>query len=103
MRFFKRAGEPGELDGNVYTFQVPNEPAAANYAVTFIASDGTAGNSYCAERVSFIVTPGVHAQITSDALVGPAPLTVKVLSEGSRVAEGMMEVGWEFYRTLAGA
>ena len=99
VRFFKRAGEPGELDGNVYTFQVPKEPAVASWAVTFIASDGTAGNSYAAKRVGFVVAPPVHAQITSDLLVGPAPFAVKVSAEESRAtATSEMELGWEFYR-----
>ena len=96
VRFEKRAGEPGRLDGNLFTFEVPTAPAAGGRTVTFIASDATAGNSYAAKRVSFVTAPKVHAHIECETPTGPAPLTVKVSSKGSRVAAGKMEVGWEF-------
>jgi hypothetical protein len=98
VRFFKRAGEPGALDGNLYTFVVPDGPAGTEHAVTFIASDGTAGNSYAAKRVRFVVAPPVHARIDCASLMGPAPFEMKVSAKGSRVASGKMEIGWEFYR-----
>jgi len=98
VRFFKRAGEPGQLDGNLFTFQVPKEPVATSYDVTFMASDGTAGNSYAARRVQFVVVPKVHSHISARSLIGPAPLTVKVSADGSHSVDGEMKVGWEFYR-----
>jgi len=96
VRFYNRAGEPGELDGNLFTLDVPKDAAGKSLAVTFIASDGTAGNSYAAKRVEFVVAPKVHAHIECDQLVGPAPFTVKVSSRGSGVASTKMELGWEF-------
>ncbi len=97
VRFYKRAGEPGTLDGNLFTFDVP-KGAADTYTVTFMASDATAGNSYAAKRIDFVAKQtGVTAHIESDVLVGPAPLTVTVSAEGSSAATGKLEYGWEFY------
>jgi hypothetical protein len=98
VRFFKRAGEPGEIAGNLYTIKVPRKKARPSPAVTIIASDGTAGNSYAARRVEFTVAPRVHAHIECKELVGAAPLTVTVSSKGSLPSRGKVERGWEFYR-----
>lgn len=95
VRFYKRAGEPGELDGNLFTWKVPRD-VADEQLVTFIASDATAGNSYAVKQVRFVVKPELHAHIESDMLVGPAPLTVAVNAKDS-VAPAKAEFGWEFY------
>jgi len=97
VRFYKRAGEPGELKGSLYTLKVPRGKAARGLSVTFIASDATAGNSYAAKRVEFTVAPKVHAHIECSELVGAAPLTVTVSSKGSLPSRGKVERGWEFY------
>ncbi|MHC4452869.1 MAG: PKD domain-containing protein, partial [Planctomycetota bacterium] len=98
VRFFKRAGEPGKLEGNLYTLKVPRGKPGQSYSATFIASDGTAGNSYAAKRVAFTVAPRVHAHITCETLVGAAPFTFKATSKGSLPSRGKPEFGWEFYR-----
>ncbi len=100
VRFYKRAGEPGKLVGNVYTFHVPEEADPdRQHTVTFIASDGTAGNSYAAKRVNLVVDPQVHAHIHARSpLIGPAPLTVNVSAEGSYAAKGSWDAGWEFFQ-----
>jgi hypothetical protein len=97
VRFEKRAGEPGEIDGSRFRMVVPKGASDEERTVTFIASDASAGNSYAAKRVAFVVSPKAHAHIECDKLVGPAPLTVKVSSEGSKAARKKMETGWEFY------
>ncbi len=96
VRYFKRAGEPGELKGNVYTLKMPRGKSAMDVAVTIIASDGSAGNSYAAKRVEFAIAPRVFAHIECKQLVGAAPFTVNVSSKGSLPARGKVECGWEF-------
>jgi hypothetical protein len=96
VRFYKRAGDPGEIVGNVYTLDVPRGEAAQGLAVTIIASDGTAGNSYAAKRVSFPVAPKVHAHIECGDLVGAAPFTVTVSGKGSLPSGSKAQLGWEF-------
>jgi len=96
VRIENRAGEPGDLDGNRFTFTVPTGAAGKTWPVTFIASDATAGNSYAAKQIDFVTAPAVHAHITCDSQVGPAPFTVKVSAEGSRAASGKLDLGWEF-------
>gem|GEM_PF-1460482 len=97
VRYFKRAGEPGEIEGNLYTLKMPRGKSAQTVAATIIASDGTAGNSYAAKRVEFVVAPRVFAHIEAKQLVGAAPFTVEVSSKGSLPARGKVERGWEFY------
>ncbi len=98
VRFYKRAGEPGELDGNLFTFKVPSG-ADAKHTVTFMASDATAGNSYSAKQIHFETKPEVFAHIETKAktLIGAAPFTVEVSSKGSSASGGELELGWEFY------
>ncbi len=107
VEFHKRANEPGELDGNLFTLKMPQgstspgsasqQAAAKAQIVTFIASDGSAGNSYSAKRVRFVAAPRIHAHIDSDSLVGPAPFKLSVSTEGSFSTDGDFQVGWEFY------
>lgn len=102
VRFYKRAGDPGELRGNVLTLKVPRGTAAKNLSATIIASDGTAGNSYAAKRVNFVVSPKAHAHIECEAPVGTAPFTVTASSKGSLPSRGKkVEWGWEFYAPTA--
>ncbi|MHC4952400.1 MAG: choice-of-anchor D domain-containing protein [Planctomycetota bacterium] len=96
VRFFKRAGEPGEIAGNLYTLKMPRGKSAKSVSATFIASDGTAGNSYAAKRVEFAVAPRVFAHIECKQLVGAAPFTINVSSKGSLPKRGKVEWGWEF-------
>lgn len=98
VRFHKRAGEPGEISGNLYTLKAPRGRAGQTVSATIIASDATAGNSYAAKRVEFTVAPKVHAHIECEQLIGAAPFAVTVSSKGSRPARGKVEWGWEFYR-----
>ena len=95
VRFYKRAGEPGELDGNLFTFKVPRK-GPGRYTVTVIASDVTAGNSYAAAQLELAVKPAVHAHIDAKTFVGPAPFTLAVTNKGSR-GKAKTQFGWEFY------
>jgi len=95
VRIQNRAGEVGALDGNQFTWTVPKD-AKGSFPVTFIASDASAGNSYAARRVNFVVAPAAHAHITCAVPFGVAPFKLKV-SAGGSVAEGKAEFGWEFY------
>ena len=97
VRYFKRAGDPGEIAGNLYTLKMPRGKSARSVAVTIIASDGTAGNSYAAKRVEFAIAPRAFAHIEAKQLVGAAPFTVSVSSKGSLPKRGKVERGWEFY------
>jgi hypothetical protein len=76
---------------------MPRGKSAKDVAVTINASDGTAGNSYAAKRVEFVVAPRVFAHIEAKQLVGAAPFTISVSSKGSLPARGKVERGWEFY------
>lgn len=93
VRFWKRAGEPGEFDGNVFTWKVPKNVAAGDHWVTVIGSDGTSGNNYEARRIRIRVAPKVHAHIEVDRYEGKAPLTVKFSAQGSA---GGTKVEWAF-------
>jgi len=100
VRFYKRAGEPGEIDGNLYTLKVPGGKAGTSWSVTIIASDGTAGISYAAKRVEFAVSPRVHAHIECESLIGAAPFSITASSRGSLPSRGKVERGWEFYQPV---
>ncbi|MHC4818602.1 MAG: PKD domain-containing protein, partial [Planctomycetota bacterium] len=96
LRFFKRSGEVGELDGNVLSWKCPSKTKNGTYTVSVIASDGTSGNSYAGKRITVHVgKPKVSARIAADRLVGAAPLTVKVSAAGSIGAR--LAYGWDFY------
>jgi hypothetical protein len=95
VRFYKRAGEPGRLEGNVYTFKVPRGKSGQEFVATIIASDATAGNSYAAKKLTFTVGPRVHAHIDTKTLVGAAPFRFKGSARGS-LPRGKAEFGWEF-------
>lgn len=93
VRFWKRAGEPGAFDGNVFTWKVPKNAAAGDYIVTVIGSDGTSGNNYEARQIRLRVGPKVFANIEADRLEGKAPLAVKFTSKGSY---GGTKLEWAF-------
>jgi len=97
LRFFKRAGEPGEIEGNLYTLKVPRKKGARSFSATIIVSDSSAGNSYTAKRVEFHIAPKVHAHIETTTLIGVAPFLFTASSKGSLPKKGMQR-GWEFYR-----
>jgi hypothetical protein len=96
VRFYKRAGEPGKIEGNVYTCKVPRGKAGQEFTVTVIASDGTAGNSYAASRLTLAVSPRAHAHIDCKTLVGAAPFKFTASTRGSLPRRGA-QFGWEFY------
>ncbi len=93
VRYFKRAGEPGSFDGNVFTWKVPKNIAAGDHVVTVIGSDGTSGNNYEARQIRLRVGPRVHANIEADKVEGKAPLMVKFTSQGSY---GGTKLEWAF-------
>lgn len=96
VRWYKRAGDPGDLDGNVFTWKVPRRLAPGAHTVSFIASDGSAGNSYAGRTVSFHAgAPKAMPRVTVDRAWGPAPLTVKCTTKGSVAPGGAF--GWEVY------
>jgi hypothetical protein len=96
LRFFKRSGEIGELDGNVLEWKCPAKAKNGTYTVSVIASDGTSGNSYAGKQITVHVgKPKVSARIRADRLVGAAPLTVNVSAKGSIGAR--LAFGWDFH------
>jgi len=95
VRWYKRAGDPGELDGNLFTWKVPRRMPPGAHPVSFIASDGTAGNSYAGRTVNFHVgAPKSMPRVTADKAWGTAPLTVKCTTRGSVANQPF---GWEVY------
>lgn len=82
LRFTKRAGEPGEFDGNHFLWKVPSKEPPGTRTLTVLCSDGTAGNSYEAQPIALQVKPKLAARIVADVVTGPAPLTVKFTSGG---------------------
>jgi hypothetical protein len=97
VRWYKRPGQPGELDGNVFTWKVPRRMPPGAHTVSFIASDGTAGNSYAGRTVSFHVgAPKTMPRVTVDQAWGAAPLKVKCTTKGSVAPGGAF--GWEVYK-----
>jgi len=98
LRFYKRTGEVGELDGNVLTWRPHSKDGDGPRPVTIICSDGTGGNSYGGKQIELYVgKPKVYAHITAKQLVGKAPFTVEVSAAGSFGAKGRLQYGWEFF------
>jgi len=96
LRFSKRSGEIGELDGNVLSWKCPSKAKNGPRTVSVIASDGTSGNSYAGKRITVHVgKPKVSARIVADGLVGAAPLKLKVSAAGS--IGSRLAYGWDFY------
>ncbi|NUN49441.1 MAG: choice-of-anchor D domain-containing protein [Candidatus Brocadiae bacterium] len=93
VRFSKRAGEPGEFDGNVFTWKVPKNVPPGNHVLTVIGSDGTSGNNYEVQQIRLRVGPKVHANIEADRFEGKAPLTVKFSAKGTF---GGTKLEWAF-------
>lgn len=103
VRLYRRDGEVGELDGNLFTWRCPRKEPEGPRTVTFIASDGTNGNSYGGKQITLHVgAPDVLAQIHANHLVGPAPLTVEVSAKDSRSRSGKLEFWWDFYTPAVG-
>ena len=93
MTFYKWPRDPGELTGHEYSWKPPAD-AAGQHQVRFIASDGCGG--FAGGRIRVDVSP-VIASPAADALEGPAPLTVKFSSTGSRDANrGPLKYHWDF-------
>jgi hypothetical protein len=96
ISYYKRAGEIGELDGNIFVWKCPRKEPEGGRTVTIIASDGTSGNSYAGKQVSIYVgKPKWMAQITADKLTGPAPLKVKFTGKASAGRNSKTKFGWE--------
>ncbi|MSR48374.1 MAG: hypothetical protein EXS13_15155 [Planctomycetes bacterium] len=96
LRFTKRLGQPGEFDGNVFTWKVPSKEPPGARALTVICSDGTAGNSYEAQTIALQVKQKVVASISADAVAGVAPLTVKFTSGAIGSGGGKVKGDWAF-------
>jgi hypothetical protein len=100
VRVYKRGGEPGEIDGNVFRWHCPTDARVGPHELTLIASDGTSGNSYAGKTIRLHVgKPKILAHITTKRLSGPAPLTVKVSAKGS--IGRRLAFGWEFRKASA--
>ncbi len=92
LRYTKRAGDPGEFDGNVYIWKVPGKEAAGDRSLTVLCSDATSGSSYEAQTIALQVKPKLFARINADVVAGPAPLTIKFTSG----ANGKEKGDWAF-------
>jgi hypothetical protein len=97
VRFYKRAGDPGTIEGNVYTCKVPRRRGGQPISATIIASDSTAGNSYAAKKLTLSLATWAHAHIECKTFMGPAPFTFKATTKGSLPRRGA-QFGWEFYK-----
>ena len=96
VSFYKRGADVGTLDGNRFTWRCPKKEAKGAKTVTLIASDATGGSSYGGEAFTIHINkPAVLAQIDIDALVGKAPLWVKV--SGKPSIGRRLEYAWDFY------
>ncbi len=96
VSFYKRGGEVGAIDGNVFSWRCPKKGAAKEHHVTLIASDATGGSSYAGEVFTIHVEkPVVLAQIKVDRLMGKAPLTVAVSAKPSIGKK--LAYAWDFY------
>ncbi|MBM4016330.1 MAG: hypothetical protein FJ293_15380, partial [Planctomycetes bacterium] len=96
VRFTKRDGEPGEFDGNVFTWKVPSKEPVGTRWLTVLCSDATSGSSYEAQRIALQVKPKLAAKIVADTVAGAAPLTVKFASGGSGPGGGAAKGDWAF-------
>ncbi len=99
VRFYKRAGEVGEIKGGTFTWKCPRHEPAGSRTVTIIASDGTSGNSYAGKQIQIHVgKPRLLAQITADKLVGKAPLKVHFSARKSIVPRMKAKPTWDVYK-----
>ena len=92
----RRSGEVGKLDGSRFSWSCPKDHPEGEETVTFIASDGSAGNSYNSAQAKIAVR-SIISRITTDKTEGRAPLTVRFSSKGSRDKyDGSLEFKWDF-------
>ena len=97
LRFHKRAGALGELDGNVFSWSCPRGTEEGSREVSLILSDGTSGNSYGGGKLTIHVgEPQQLAHITADVLHGPAPLTVEFSAKQSLGRDSRTTFAWSF-------
>ncbi len=97
VAFYKRAGEVGEIRGQTFHWKCPRKEARGTQVVTFIASDGTSGNSYAGKQVRIHVgKPKLLAHITADHWIGKAPLAVRFSATNS-IASQRAVFAWEAY------
>jgi len=104
LAFYKRAGEVGEIDGDLFTWRCPKKtPKGSDHVVTIIASDETSGNSYNGRQITIHVDkPKLMARIEADTFAGPAPLKVKLSAKDSIGPRGKLKYGWAFYQRAKG-
>ena len=103
LRFHLREGDPGEIDGDLYTWRCPRKEPEGARSVAFIASDGTSGNGYAGRTIAIHVgEPELLARIEAEPLCGPAPLTVEVSARDSICSRRKTEYGWDFYAPALG-
>jgi hypothetical protein len=97
ITYYKRAGEIGEIDGNVFVWKCPRKAEEGPRTVTLIASDGTSGNSYAGRQITIHVgAPQLMAHIKADKLSGPAPLKVKFSAKDSVGRKSKTKFTWDF-------
>ncbi len=95
VSFYKRAGEVGEIQGNVFTWKCPRKEPAGSKTVTILGSDGTSGNSYAGKQIQIhIGKPSLLAQISADKLTGKAPLRVHFSAKKSLAPRGKTKYSW---------
>lgn len=97
VQFEKRSTDPGTLNGNHFTWNVPHSMNKGK-EVTFIASDGTAGNSYNAKRISFHLKPEIFAQIKEKKKVGSVPFNTSFSAHQSFDRKGpIRQIQWGLF------
>lgn len=90
------SGEVGRLAGDRFEWRVPANQPDGIHKAHFIVSDRTAGNSHESGEVTLAVRATV-AEAAADRREGPAPLTVRFGSTGSRdKSGGTLTYRWDF-------
>ena len=99
VRFYKRAGEVGEIEEDRFTWKCPRKEPEGIKTVTILASDGTSGNSYQGKQIRIHVgKPGLLPHISASSLVGPAPLEVEFSSKKSIAPRAKTVCYWDVYQ-----
>ncbi|PCJ54231.1 MAG: hypothetical protein COA70_06255 [Planctomycetota bacterium] len=99
VKFYKRAGEVGEIIGDEFVWQCPKKEKKGVRTVTFVASDGTSGNSYAGKQIQIHVgKPDRMAVISAKAFVGVAPWKVKFSAKESVGRKSKTKFTWEILK-----
>ncbi len=98
----RRAGEVGEIDGNLFVWRCPKNEPEGTRTVTIIASDETSGNSYAGRQITVHVgKPERLAHIDADRTTGPAPLDVRFTAKGSPGHTARTKYAWDVHAATA--